>query len=414
MPCEEASIPSVGNQMEKMTVRDIEVDGKRVLVRVDFNVPIDEKTGQITDDTRIRAALPTVEYLVDRGAKVILCSHLGRPNGKVVEELRLAPVGGRLSHILGRQVAVARDSVGAGVEDAVAELEDGNVLLLENIRFHPEEEKNDAAFAQALARLADVYVNDAFGTAHRAHASTAGIASYLPAVSGFLMEKELKNLGGILTNPAHPFAALAGGAKLSDKIGMMENILDKVDSVLIGGGMAATFLKARSYKIGQSLVEDDKLELCARLMKHLEKNRVHILLPVDVVVADRLDVEAEVKTVSVEDIPPDFRIVDIGQQTIEKFSQELTGCRTIFWNGPMGIYEIPQFAQGTKSMAKLLANLGAATIIGGGSTSEIVTEMRLADKMTFISTGGGASLKFLSGQPLPGVEVVMDKKAIVR
>ncbi|MFC1992830.1 phosphoglycerate kinase [Chloroflexota bacterium] len=397
--------------MEKMTVRNIEVGGKRALVRVDFNVPLDEKTGTITDDTRIRAALPTIEYLIERGAKVILCSHLGRPKGKTVDKLRLAPVGERLAQILGKPVTVAKDSIGAEVEKTVEELKNGDVLLLENIRFHPEEEENDAAFAKALARLADIYVNDAFGTAHRAHASTAGIADYLPAVSGMLLEKELNNLGSILTSPAHPFATLLGGAKVSDKIGMIENIMDKVDSILIGGGMAATFLKAKSYEVGQSLVEDDRLSLTTKLMEDMERRGVHCLLPVDMVVADRPDAEANVQIVSVENIPSNLRIADIGPQTVKLFSQELRGCKTVFWNGPMGIYEIPKFAEGTKAMAGVLADLGATTVIGGGSTAEAVTEMGLADKMTFISTGGGASLEFLSGQTLPGVEVLLNKEA---
>ena len=397
--------------MNKLTIRDIGVDGKRVLVRVDFNVPLDEATGAITDDSRIRATLPTIKYLIDRGAKVILCSHLGRPMGKVVEKLRLAVVAQRLLQLLGQPVEVAADCIGSEVEKAVEKLGEGDVLLLENIRFHPEEEENDASFAQALARLADIYVNDAFGASHRAHASIAGVANYLPAVAGLLIEKELEVLGSILTNPAHPFAELAGGAKVSDKISVLENTMDKVDCLLIGGGMAATFLKAKSYEVGTSLVEKDKLGLAAKLMRDAAQQGVHLMLPVDVVIADTLSAESKVKVVSVEDIAPDWRIVDIGPQTISNFSEELRRCKTIFWNGPMGVYEIPQFAQGTKAMARLLAGLEATTIIGGGSTAEVVTEMKLADKVTFVSTGGGASLRFLGGETLPGVEALLNKKA---
>ena len=395
--------------MNKSSVRDIEVEGKRVLLRVDFNVPLDE-TGEITDDSRIQATLPTIKYLIAHGARVILCSHLGRPDGKVVEVLRLTVVAQRLSQILGQTVTITPDCVGPDVEKAVGELNNGDVLLLENVRFHPEEEENDVSFAQALARLADIYVNDAFGTAHRSHASIVGVANYLPAVAGLLLEREIKTLGGILENPAHPFAALLGGAKVSDKVGIVENIMDKVDSLLIGGGMAATFLKAKFYETGLSLIEADRLDTAVELMERAARNGVHLLLPVDVVVADSLSTEAEFKMVSVDNIPPDLRIVDIGQLTIDSFSRELEKCKTVFWNGPMGIYEMPQFSEGTQAIARLLANLKATTVIGGGSTAEAVTEMNLADRMTFVSTGGGASLRFLSGRALPGVEVLMDKE----
>ena len=397
--------------MSKMTVRDIEVSGKRVLVRVDFNVPLDEETGAITDDSRIQATLPTIKYLIERGAKTILCSHLGRPEGKVVEKLRMTPVAQRLSQILGQKVAVAMDCIGPDVEKAVENLRGGDVLLLENIRFHPEEEENAPSFAQALSRLADIYVNDAFGASHRGHASIVGITNYLPAVAGLLVEKELNTLGSILENPAHPFAELIGCAKVSDKIGLLESTMSKVDCLLIGGGMAATFLKAKSYETGLSLIEADKLDTATGLMEKATRNGVRLLLPVDVIVANEISVEAKTKTVSIENIPPDLRIVDIGPQTIENFSRELRQCQTVFWNGPMGIYEIPQFAEGTKSMARLLASLDATTIIGGGSTAEVVTEMKLADKMSFVSTGGGASLRFLNGKTLPGVEALLDKKS---
>jgi len=396
--------------MNKSSVRDVEVEGKRVLLRVDFNIPLDE-TGEITDDSRIQATLPTIKYLTEHGARVILISHLGRPEGKVVNQLRLTTVAQRLSQILTRTVTTTPDCVGPDAEKAAEELNNGDVLLLENVRFHPEEEENDVSFAQALARLADIYVNDAFGTAHRSHASIVGVAKYLPAVAGLLLEKEIKTLGGILESPAHPFAALLGGAKVSDKVGMLENIMDKVDSLLIGGGMAATFLKAKSYETGISLVEADRLDTAVELMERAVGNGAHLLLPVDVVVADNLSNEAESKMVSVDNIPPNLRIVDIGQRSIDSFSRELGRCKTVFWNGPMGIYEIPQFAAGTQAMARLLAGLKATTVIGGGSTAEAVTEMKLADKMTFVSTGGGASLRFLSGKALPGVEVLMDKEA---
>jgi phosphoglycerate kinase len=396
--------------MNKLTVRDIDVGGKRVLVRADFNVPLDEDAGAITDDNRIRATLPTIKYLIDHKARVILCSHLGRPKGRVVEKLRLTPVAQRLSQLLGWKAGITTDCIGPDVEKAVEKLSEGNILLLENLRFHPEEEENDSSFAQALARLADIYVNDAFGASHRAHASIVGVANYLTAVAGLLLEKEIKVLEGILANPGHPFAELAGGAKVSDKITVLENTLDKIDCLLIGGGMAATFLKAKSYEVGSSLVEDDRLDFAARLMKDAAQHRVRLMLPVDAVVADTPSAEAKVKVVSVEKIPPDWSIVDIGPQTITNFSEELRRCKTVFWNGPMGIYEIAKFAQGTQAMARLLASLKATTVVGGGSTAEVVAEMKLTDKITFVSTGGGASLRFLGGEKLPGVEVLLERK----
>ena len=395
--------------MDKLTVRDIDVIGKRVLVRVDFNVPLDKKKRTITDDSRIQAALPTIRYLIERGVRVILISHLGRPKGKAVDKLRLNIVAQRLSQILGQQVGVATDCIGPEVENSVASLQSGDVLLLENLRFHSTEETGSASFAQALARLADVFVNDAFGTSHRAHASIVEITNYLPAVAGLLLEKEVETLGHILKSPAHPFAALLGGAKVSDKVGMLENIMDKVDHLLIGGGMAATFLKAKSYEIGQSLVENDMLDTAARLMENALSNDVNLLLPVDVVVADDINAKATGEIVSIENIPEDKIIVDIGPQTIRNFRKEVRRCQTVFWNGPMGVCEIKRFARGTRVIAKLLASLGTITVIGGGSTAEVAVEMKLADKMTFISTGGGASLKFLGGETLPGVEALIDK-----
>jgi phosphoglycerate kinase len=393
----------------KKTIRDIDVEGKKVLVRVDFNVPLDINTGNISDDSRIRAALPTIKYLAEHRAKVILCSHLGRPDGKVVEELRLAPIGKRLSQLIDLLVATVRDCIGNDVEKAVDDLKPGGILLLENVRFHPGEEANDPSFAQALAKLADVYVDDAFGTAHRAHASTVGIAKYIPAVAGFLMEKELSKLGGILGHPEHPFAALLGGAKVSDKIGLIQNILNKVDKLLVGGGMAATFVTAQGYNVGLSLVESDKIELAHELMNTANKNKVSLLLPIDVVVADNITKEALGQTVEISNIPGNKSIVDIGPRTIEMFSQQIEPCHTVFWNGPMGVYEIEQFSAGTKAMAALLAGMKATTIVGGGSTAEIVDEMNLANKMSHVSTGGGASLKFLEGKTLPGVAVLQDK-----
>ena len=396
--------------MEKMTVKDIEVSGKRVLVRVDFNVPLNAE-GRITDDSRIKATLPTIEYLVEAGAKVILISHLGRPHGKIDDKLSLAIVGQRLSQILRQPVMVAKDCIGSRVEKAVASLGSGDILLLENLRFRTDEEKGISTFAQALAKLAEVYVNDAFGTCHRTHASIVGITNYLPAVAGLLLEKELNTLGRILKAPIHPFAVLLGGAKVSDKVDMLDNIMDKVDYILIGGGMAATFLKAKSYEVGQSLI-DDSLGTAVDLIKKTLSNEVELVLPDDVIVADEINPETEAQNVATSDILPNKRIVDIGALTISLFTKKLERCKTVFWNGPMGIYEIRQFAEGTRTMAKILAGLNATTIVGGGSTAEIITEIKLADKMTFVSTGGGASLKFLSGQALPGVEALLDKKIL--
>ncbi len=395
--------------MDKLTVRDIEVNEKRVLVRVDFNVPLDEKTGAITDDSRIRASLPTIKYLIDHGARVILATHLGRPKGKVDSRFRLTVVAQRLSQLLGKQVGVTNNCIGAETEKSIAALKSGDVILLENLRFHSAEEMDSPVFARALAKFADVYVNDAFGTSHRSHASIVGVSEILPAVAGFLLEKELSTLGGILENPDHPFAALLGGAKVSDKVGMVENTLSKVDRLLIGGGMAATFLKAGGQEVGRSLIEEDRLETAADLMKKVSESGVRLLLPLDVVVADDIDKETGVAVVMVNEIAPEQRIADIGPQTRKAFYAELRRCRTIFWNGPMGIYEKKRFAEGTWAMAKLLAGSQATTIIGGGSTAEAVTNMGLADKMTFVSTGGGASLKYLGGEPLPGVEALLNR-----
>jgi phosphoglycerate kinase len=396
--------------MNKMTVKDIKVAGKRVLVRVDFNVPLDVKTGAISDDSRIRAALPTIKYLLERQASVILMSHFGRPKGKVVNEMRLAPVAKRLSEILGRPVKTTADCTGPEVEKAAKALKPGDVLLLENLRFHPEEEAGDANFAKALAGLGDIYVNDAFGTSHRAHASISGIARYLPAVAGFLLEKEINTLGGLIENPAHPFTALFGGAKVSDKVAVLKNIMKKVDCLLIGGGMAATFLKAQSKEVGTSLVEAETVATATELMREAAKNNVRLLLPVDVVVAAGLDSDSKSQVVAVDAVPPALKIADIGPRTVDIFSRELKNSRTVFWNGPMGVQEIPQFAGGTRALATLLATLKATTVVGGGSTAEVIDAMGLADKVTFVSTGGGASLEFLGGEPLPGVVSLLDRK----
>jgi len=399
--------------VNKLTIRDVEVTGKRILVRVDFNVPLDYNTGEITDDGRIKATLPTIDYLIENGARVILCSHLGRPGGKVLNELSLAVVARRLSKILRQTVEITNDCVGPEVEEKVASLKNGDVLLLENLRFHDDEEKSGTSFARALARLGDIFVNDAFGTSHRSHASIVGITRYLPSVSGLLLEKEINALGSVLENPLHPFAVLLGGAKVSDKVGMLDNIMGKVDCIIIGGGMAATFLKAKSYDVGLSLL-DDSVDTAVDLIEKASNNGVRLVLPDDVLIAGKISNRAWVKNVSIEDIPRNKRIVDIGALTISNFTKELEKCRTVFWNGPMGIYEIAKFSEGTKAMANIIANLNATTIIGGGSTSEIVTEMKLAEKMTFVSTGGGASLRFLSGETLPGVEVLLDKKAEIK
>ena len=354
--------------------------------------------------------MPTIKYLLERNAKIILLSHFGRPKGRVVDDMRLAPVAKRLSQILERPVIASKDCIGPEVEKAVAALKAGDIILLENLRFHYQEENGDENFAKALARLGDVFVNDAFGTSHRAHASISGVTHYLPAVAGFLLEKEINTLGGLLEQPAHPFAALFGGAKVSDKVAMLKNIMGKVDCLLIGGGMAATFLKAKSYKVGKSLVETDIINIAGELIKEIEKNHACLHLPVDVVVADKIDSGAAGEVVSIDAIPPDKLIVDIGPKTIDNFIKELKKSRTVFWNGPMGVEEIPQFAKGTHTLAKLLPTLKAKTIVGGGSTAEVIVALGLEDKITFVSTGGGASLEFLSGDELPGVKALLDKK----
>jgi phosphoglycerate kinase len=394
--------------MNKKTVRDIDVKSKKVLVRVDFNVPMD-KYGKITDDSRIRAALPTIKYLLDRKATVILLSHFGRPKGKVLEDMRLAPVATRLSEILGKNVATAGDCIGESVEKAVNTSKPGDIILLENLRFHNEEEAGDAGFARALAKLGEIYVNDAFGTSHRAHASISGIAKYLPAVAGFLLEKEINTLGSLLEKPEHPFVAIFGGAKISDKVAVLKNIMGKVDTLLIGGGMAGTFLKIKSIGIGKSLFEKDSVDAASAIIKQAEKQSIKLILPIDAVVADSIDEKTKGTIVAIEKIPTDKTMVDIGPRTVELFSQELKKSKMVFWNGPMGVEEIPQFAVGTETIARLMPKLKAKTIMGGGSTGEVIDKLGLADKVTFVSTGGGASLEFLGGDVLPGVAALLDK-----
>ena len=398
--------------MNKMTIRDIDVQGKRVLVRVDFNVPFDKETGRILDDSRLRAALPTIQYLREHGARVILCSHLGRPNGKVVEELRMSRVGvgDRLSELLGAPVHTLYHVIGPKAVEATQALKPGEVILLENVRFFPEEEANDPKMSHALAELADIYVDDAFGTAHRAHASTVGIASYLPAVAGFLMEKEIDYLDKALTNPARPFAAIIGGAKISTKIGVLRNLLSRIDCLIVGGGMASTLLKANGVDVGESLVEDDQLDTARDLMEQADEKGIPLFLPEDVVVADRIAEDALSEVVSVDDIPQDMRIVDIGPDTVASFREAVEDCMTVIWNGPLGVAEYPAFAKGSLDMAEALATLNATTIVGGGETVALIHDAGLEDKFTHVSTGGGASLEYLEGKTLPGVAALMDKK----
>jgi phosphoglycerate kinase len=391
--------------MDKKTIRDIDVQGKRVLVRVDFNVPL--KDGAVADERRIRAALPTIQYLLDQDAAVVLMSHLGRPKGEPKPELRMDPVAKVLSELLERPVTKLDDCIGVQVENAVTAMKPGNVILLENTRFKPGERKNDAMLAEGLAKLGQVFVNDAFGAAHRAHASTEGVAHHLPAVAGLLMEKELIYLGRALAAPEPPFLAILGGAKISDKIGVIQNLLAKVDSLLIGGGMANTFFKAQGYGVGDSLVEDEVLDTAREL---LESASDRLVLPVDCVVADRFDAEADAQVVPVDQVPVGWRILDIGPATVAHFSNRLAAAKTVVWNGPMGVFEFPRFAEGTFAVARALAGLeGATTIIGGGDSAAAVEQSGLAEEMSHISTGGGASLEFLEGKDLPGVAALMDK-----
>ena len=394
--------------MNKKTIRDIDVTGKKVLVRCDFNVPLDENR-TITDNRRIVSALPTIQYLIEKGAKVILCSHLGRPKGEVKKEFSLDVVADELSSYLGKEVKLAEDVVGESAKTLTNQMQPGDVVLLENVRFHKEEEKNDPIFSKELASLAEIYVNDAFGTAHRAHSSTEGVSHYLPAVAGFLMEKEIDFLGGALENPAKPFIAILGGAKVSDKIGVIENLLEKIDKLIIGGGMAFTFLKAQGHKIGKSICEEDKLDLARDILKKAEEKKVEILLPVDSHVAKDYSNDAEDSIVHSKEIPDDLEGLDIGPDTIKLFEKAMEGAKTIIWNGPLGVCEFSKYEVGTREVAKAVAATGAISIVGGGDSAAAIEKLGLADKITHISTGGGASLEFLEGKKLPGVECLLDK-----
>ncbi|MCR4428731.1 MAG: phosphoglycerate kinase [Caldiserica bacterium] len=387
-------------------LQDFDVKSKRALVRVDFNVPLDKKTGEITDDTRIKASLPTINYLLSQNARVILMSHLGRPDGKVVESLRMGKVAARLGELLGKEVLVAPDCVGQEVESLALGLKDGQILMLENLRFHPEEEKNDPEFARNLSKLGEIYVNDAFATAHRAHASTEGVAHFLPSCAGFLMQKEFDYLSKALENPAKPFLAITGGAKVSDKLKLLFNLLSRVDILLIGGGMAYTFLKARGFSIGSSLCEDELLEKAKEILDQATKSGVELLLPLDLVVARDLNNPADSLIVSIEEIPPDYGGVDIGPKTRELFKERIKNAKTIVWNGPVGVFEVPPFDEGSREIALALTQSGALTIVGGGDTAAAVEKFGLAEKISHVSTGGGASLEFLEGRPLPGIEVL--------
>lgn len=393
--------------MNKKSLQDLELNGKKVFCRVDFNVPL--KDGEITDDTRIRAALPTINYLTENGAIVILASHLGRPKGKAVEELRLDPVAKHLSNLIGKEVVKTDAVYGAEVDEAIAGLKSGDILLIENVRFEAGEEKNDAELAEAFAGMADLYVNDAFGAAHRAHASTTGVAEKLPAAAGFLMEKEIEALGNALETPERPFTAIIGGAKVKDKINVIDNLLDKVDNLIIGGGLAYTFIKAKGHEIGKSLLEEDKIDLALQFMKKAEEKGVNFILPQDVVVADDFSEDANTRIVGIDEIPSDWEALDIGPKTREAYSEVIESSKLIIWNGPMGVFELNAFAEGTKAVAKALAETEGFSIIGGGDSAAAVEKFNLAEAMDHVSTGGGASLEFMEGKELPGVAALNDK-----
>ena len=394
--------------MNKKTVKDIDLKNKKVLVRCDFNVPMDEEKN-ITDNTRIVAALPTIKYLIEQNCRIILCSHLGRPKGEVNNKYSLEPVPKGLSKLLGQEVLMAKDVIGEDAKKLSENLQPKQVMLLENVRFHREETDNDENFAKELASMAEVYVNDAFGTAHRAHASTAGVAKFLPAVSGFLIEKEINFLGDTLQNPQRPFVAILGGAKVSDKIGVIDSLLEKVDTLIIGGGMAYTFFKAQGYEVGNSICEIDKLDLAREAMQKAKDKGVKLVLPVDTKVGKEFKPDTESKVVKCTEIPADWEGFDIGTETIKLFAEEIKNAKTVIWNGPLGLFEFEQFAVGTNAIAQLLAQINATTIIGGGDSAAAVEKAGLADKMTHISTGGGASLEFLEGKKLPGIECLLDK-----
>lgn len=393
----------------KKTIMDVDVAGKKILLRCDFNVPQDKATGAITSDKRIVAALPTIKYLLDQGAAVIACSHLGKPKGEWKEKLSLAPVAVRLSQLLGQEVIFAKDVVGDDAKAKAAALQGGQIMLLENLRFDPREEKNAPSFAKELADMAELYVSDAFGSVHRAHASTAGVAAFLPAVSGLLVAKELEIMGGALNDPKRPFVAVLGGAKVSDKIGVINNLLERADTIVIGGGMAYTFAKAQGGSIGKSLCENDKLDYALEMIEKAKKNGVKLLLPIDTVAADNFSNDAKRMVVSTMAIPDDYEGMDIGPETTKLFCDAVKGAGTVVWNGPMGVFEFENFAAGTRAMAQALADSGAVTIVGGGDSAAAVEQMGFADKITHISTGGGASLEFLEGLELPGVACLLDK-----
>lgn len=394
--------------MRKKTINDLHVKGKRIFCRVDFNVPMDG--GAIADDTRIRAALPTIRHLTGHGAIAILASHMGRPKGKVVEELRLEPVAKRLEELLGKTISYSKEVIGEDVEKQISKLREGDILLLENVRFHPGEEKNDPELARSFANLADLYVNDAFGTAHRAHVSTEGVAKFLPSAAGFLMEKELEVLGNALSNPQRPFTAIIGGAKVKDKIGVIDNLLEKVDHLVIGGGLAFTFVKAQGHEIGDSLLEEDKIELAQSFMEKAKEKGVQFLLPIDAVVADSFSENAHIQIVDIEHIPAGWQALDIGPKTAKLYSDVIKKSKLVIWNGPMGVFEMEPFAQGTKEVAKALAEAdNTYSIIGGGDSARAVEHFDLSEKMDHISTGGGASLEFMEGKNLPGIAALDDR-----
>lgn len=395
-------------KMNKKTVKDIDLKRKKVLVRCDFNVPMDENQN-ITDNTRIVAALPTIQYLLENDCSIILCSHLGRPKGEFKSEYSLKPVAEELAKLLGKEIIMAKDIIGEDAKAKAEELQNGQIMLLENVRFHKEETDNNPEFAKELASMAEIYVNDAFGAAHRAHASTAGVAEFLPAVSGFLIEKELKFLGNAISHPERPFVAILGGAKVSDKIGVIDSLLEKVDTLIIGGGMAYTFFKAQGYEVGNSICELDKLELATNLMKKAEEKGVKFMLPVDTKIGKEFKEDTESKTVKYDEIPADWEGFDIGEESIKLFVEELKKAKTVVWNGPLGLFEFNQFAIGTNEIAKALAGIDCTTIIGGGDSAAAVKKAGLEDKMTHISTGGGASLEFLEGKALPGIECLLNK-----
>ncbi len=394
--------------MNKKTVKDVDLKGKKVFVRCDFNVPMDENQ-KITDNTRIVAALPTIRYLLEQNCKIILASHLGRPKGEVKPEYSLKPVAEELSNQLGKEVIMAKDVIGEDAMQKANHLQEGEILLLENVRFHKEETENDPEFSKKLASMAEIFVNDAFGTAHRAHSSTTGIAAYLPAVSGFLIEKELQFLGNAVQNPERPFVAILGGAKVSDKIGVIEHLIEKVDTIIIGGGMAYTFFKAQGYEVGKSICEMDKLDLAKQLMQKAKENNVKFILPIDTKIAKEPTQDAESKTVKCTEIPADWEGFDIGEETIKMIVEEIKKAKTVVWNGPLGLFEVDQFAMGTNAVAQTLAQIDATTIIGGGDSISAIKKAGVEDKMTHVSTGGGASLEFLEGKRLPGIEALMDK-----